>query len=248
MMMMSMMLNDGENTEEGATVIMLLVVGMQNDKLRAMAYGGEEESLRRVLTVPTPSGVDAFRSEVNRSIEFAAASRWRITYVMDLHHPMHFSFESNGGALHPHCVLSTLGCNPVSGMHFGWPESDLLIRGVDTDGDSADAFWITAKPHRHACPTRLLESLGGSAKKPKQEKKGSKRSSHKEPPVLVLCGASPDGCIENTAASAMGFGMRVCAVENGLWMRDGAVLPPGVRALRLEDILRLVRDKSNTYF
>jgi nicotinamidase-related amidase len=203
----------------------LLVVGMQNDKINAMGWRGEEASLHSQTTVPNPPHVSAFRDEVNHCIEFANAAGWKTTYVLDLHHPMHTSFVGYGGTLKPHCVLSTWGCNPVSGMHFGLPGSDLVVRGVDTDGDSADAFWTTAHPHPHASPTRfvlvhhlthhhadtwctrLLESLGGVQKKSRKKVK----------PLLVICGTSPDGCIENTAASAERLGFRVCIVETATW-------------------------------
>lgn len=214
---------------------MLLVVGMQNDKISAMAWGGEGASLRG-QTVPTAS-VDALRGEVNRCIEFATAAGWKIAFVLDLHHPMHCSFEGHGGALQPHCVLSTWGCNPVSGMHFAVPGSDLLIRGVDADGDSADAFWITEKPHLHATHTRLLASLdcirGGETKRSNTVSSKKKAQAAREPPLLVLCGASPDGCIENTVASALRLGIRTCAVEKALWLL-GTI--SGLRTLRLEDV------------
>ncbi len=195
---------------------MLLVVGMQNDKLSAMAWGGEKASLHhgRNGVVPTAS-VTAFCSEVNRCIEFASAAGWRTTYVLDLHHPMHCSFQGHGGALHPHCVLSSWGCNPVSGLHYAVPGSDLIIRGVDADGDSSDAFWITEMPHPHAAPTRLFDTLGCAT-------------------TLVICGASPDGCIENTAASAVRYGIRTCAVSTALWLRAGVSLD--VSTVRIEDV------------
>ena len=147
---------------------------------------------------------------MNRCIDFATTNGWKTTYVMDLHHPMHTSFEGHGGTLKPHCVLSTWGCNPISGMHFGLPGSDLVVRGVDSDGDSADAFWTTAPPHPHASPSRLLESLGGVPKKSRKKKTSNA-------PLIVICGISPDGCIENTAASAARHGFRVCVVGDATW-------------------------------
>ena len=190
---------------------LLLVVGMQNDKLSAMAWGGEEASLRRDGAVPATPAANQFRAEVNSCIAFAAASGWKIAYVLDVHHPKHSSFQGHGGAMRQHCVLSTWGCNPVSGMHFGMRGSELIIRGVDTDGDSADAFCITTTP-QNKDPTCLRALLA-----------------KKKAPLLVVCGASPDGCIENTAASALEMGFRVCAVEKALWLRAGVALPHGVR-------------------
>lgn len=188
----------------------LVVVGMQNDKLSAMAWGGEVAK-DKGGTVPKSQDMrTGLVTEVNRCIDIAMEAGWKVKYVLDVHHPMHSSFKGHGGDLQSHCVLSTWGCNPTSGLKFGLPGTDLLIRGLDRDGDSANAFWTTVS----SSPTRLLASTAGS-------------------PLLILCGASPDGCIENTAATALGHGMEVCVPQNASWLLpDNHSMPLGVQTLK----------------
>ena len=187
----------------------LLVVGMQNDKLTAMTWGGEVASDERRGSIPkTSDRRTELVAEVNRCIQIAMEAGWKVKYVLDVHHPMHSSFKGHGGTLQSHCVLSTWGCNPFSGLKFGLPGTDLLIRGLDRDGDSADAFWTTVP----SSPTRLVAT-----------------KSH----FLVLCGASPDGCIENTAATALARGMEVCVPEKAAWLLPARnCMPLGVQSLK----------------
>jgi len=148
-------------------MISLLVVGMQVDKVGAMRLSSaHQQQLVRA---------------VNSCVEMVAQRGGKIIYALDLHHPKHSSFV-NG---EKHCVLGTLGAEPVVGLHFGQAGSDIVFRGLDRDGDSSDAFWITEPPHEDATESRLGQMLR-----------------HHCTQLLIVCGASPDGCIESTVASA----------------------------------------------
>lgn len=135
----------------------LLVVGMQNDKCS------------RCSTVLVP--------RVNACIRAAQTRGWRVVFALDLHHPRHISFQTET----PHCILQTLGAGMASGLLFGFPGSDLIVRGVDQHEDSNDAFFISEPSNTYSLLRTML--CGGNTR-------------------LCLCGASPDGCLEQTTLTA----------------------------------------------
>jgi nicotinamidase-related amidase len=182
----------------------LLVVGMQRDKISAMSRGGEG-ALISSCTMRHDARCATICSEVNRCIDYAMKNGWGVTFAMDMHHPNHPSFDVNGGTLRPHCVLRTMGFEPPTGLRFGDKGMDMIFRGIELDGDSADAFWVTEK----MCSSRLQLSEEG----------------------VVLCGTSPDGCIENTMATAIQKGIPTYIAAEGVWLLGE--LPEGVRILNL---------------
>jgi nicotinamidase-related amidase len=183
----------------------LLVVGMQKDKVSAMARGGEENEQRLIRH---DGRSDSICGEVNRCIDFALKKGWGVAFAMDMHHRSHCSFYNNGGALRNHCVIGTMGYDPVTGLRFGEAGMDMVCRGTEKDGDSSDAFWDVAKK----CGSRLQSILS------------------KEDGV-VLCGTSPDGCIENTIATARERGIPVYIVAEAMWVLGE--MPTGVQVLNL---------------
>lgn len=169
----------------------LLVVGMQRDKLSAMNRGGEAAINRTQLKRSDRS--DSICGEVNKCIDYATKNGWCVTFAMDMHHSGHPSFDGHGGALRPHCVLRTMGYDPPTGLRFGEMGMDVVYRGMEAEGDSADAFWvITGK-----CGSRLQGLLSSEG--------------------IVLCGTSPDGCIENTLATAKKRGIPTFIVPDAVW-------------------------------
>jgi nicotinamidase-related amidase len=153
----------------------LLVVGMQNDKLRS-ARPSLDAALQDVVVSPD------LPARVNGCIRAARQRGWKVVFALDLHHPRHASFAATGA----HCVLQTWGAEVVRGLDYGFPGSDLVLRGLELDEDSDDAFFVSKAPAgavRTSLHTHLLDPRG-------------------EPRRLLLCGASPDGCIEQTARTA----------------------------------------------
>jgi len=180
--------------------ITLLVIGMQNDKYTAssaMLSMGKG----RILTC-----------NVNKCIETAIQNQWNIVYALDLHHPKHSSFEDYGGLYKPHCILATMGSYHVSALHFAVPGSEMVTRGVDMDGDSNDAFWITDPSHTTPCESRLRSILMKQQQQSADAAATSTTSTANH--MLFLCGTSPDGCIESTAATASRLGFTVCIIKD----------------------------------
>jgi nicotinamidase-related amidase len=154
----------------------LLVIGMQNDKVAMINKYLEKENL-----ISSP-----FIKKVNTSIEMARDRGWVIIYAMDLHHSNHCSFAQQGR----HCILGSWGSVQVSGLHYALPRSEQLVRGVDIDGDSNDAYYITDR-HFSACTkeSKLREIINADNLHP-----------------LYISGLSPEGCIEQTCYTAATFG------------------------------------------
>ena len=187
--------------------MMLLVVGMQKDKVDAMGRGGEQSTAKHV-----PMGRHGtIRRDVNQCIDFAMKNGWCVTFAMDMHHKGHSSFYNNGGTLRDHCVVGTMGCDPIYGLRYGEMGMDTVYRGTEMDGDSSDAFWDIEKK----CGSRLHELLSKA--------KG-----------LVVCGTSPDGCIENTLSTALERGFPVHIVADAVWLLDE--MPKGVGVLNLSSM------------
>jgi len=138
----------------------LLVVGMQNDKYSARVAYTCETSLARV----------------NNCIQAARDREWQVIFALDLHHPQHISFQTQ----HPHCVLRSWGSEMVNGLQYGFDGSDMVVRGLDKDDDSNDAFFVSNMLFDEPSQLRALIA--------------SRR--------LCVCGFSPDGCIEQTAMTA----------------------------------------------
>ena len=138
----------------------LLVVGMQNDKYGARAAYTCNTSLARV----------------NDCILAARQREWQVVFALDLHHPQHMSFQTQPA----HCVLRSWGSDIVNGLQYGFDGSDMVVRGLDKDDDSDDAFFVSNLFAES--PSQLRKLLA------------SRR--------LCLCGFSPDGCIEQTAITA----------------------------------------------
>jgi nicotinamidase-related amidase len=90
----------------------------------------------------------------------------------------------------------------VKGLQFGFPNSDLVVRGVDLDQDSNAAFYVSTP----GSPSHLRDLLGDIK-------------------TLYLCGASPDGCIEQTAQTASSLGYQPTILS------DCSVLPLSVPIL-----------------
>ena len=187
----------------------LLVVGMQRDKVAAMTRGGEENDKRS--TKHDALG-DTICVDVNRCIDFAMKNGWKVVFAMDMHHRAHSSFYANGGTLRTHCVIGTMGYEPVTGLRFCEPASplqwDVVWMGTEKYGDSSDAFWDISK----RCSTRLNKIVAKSD-------------------GLVVCGTSPDGCIENTLATAREKGVAAHIVGGAVWLLGG--VPAGVSVLNL---------------
>lgn len=186
----------------------LLVVGMQRDKVAAMTRGGEENDKR---STKHDARSDTICGNVNRCIDFAMKNGWKVVFAMDMHHKGHSSFYANGGTLRTHCVIGTMGYDPVTGLRFCENGMDVVWMGTEKYGDSSDAFWDIAK----RIGTRLHSIVAKSD-------------------GLVLCGTSPDGCIENTIATAREKGVPVHMVGDAVWLLGGS--PGGVSILNLSSM------------
>jgi nicotinamidase-related amidase len=80
--------------------VMLLVIGMQNDKYRpACTFLPKDAENKAIVTAPE------LLLHVNRCIDVARAREWKVVFALDLHHPRHVSFQKHA----PHCVLQTWG-------------------------------------------------------------------------------------------------------------------------------------------
>ena len=192
----------------------LLVVGMQRDKLSAMTRGGEGNDKR---STKHDARSDTICGDVNRCIDFATKNGWKIVFAMDMHHKGHCSFYVNGGTLRTHCVIGTMGYDPATGLRFCESGMDIVWMGTEKDGDSSDAFWDIAKTCGMACAQS--SRLHGVIAKTEG---------------LVVCGTSPDGCIENTIATARERGVPVHIVGDAVWLLDE--LPRGVSILNLSSM------------
>jgi nicotinamidase-related amidase len=184
----------------------LLVVGMQKDKVSAMTRGGEENDKR---STKHNAKSDTICGDVNQCIDFAMKNGWKVVFAMDMHHRGHSSFYVNGGTLRTHCVIGTMGYDPVTGLRFCENGMDIVWLGTEKDGDSSDAFWDIAK----TCGSRLHSMVSDG---------------------LVVCGTSPDGCIENTIATAQGRGIPVHIVGDAVWLLGE--MPAGARVLNLSSM------------
>ena len=180
----------------------LLVVGMQRDKVNAMCRGGEATAQMK-----RHERFDTICDDVNQCIDFAMKNGWGVTFAMDMHHPKHGSFVGNGGELQPHCVIRTMGYDPPTGLRFGEAGMDTVFRGIEMDGDSADAFWVSTR------------------------KSGSRLHGLLSAEGIVVCGTSPDGCIENTIATALEKGIPTYIAADAVWLLGE--VPDGVRVLNL---------------
>ena len=138
----------------------LLVVGMQNDKYHTRA----EYTCTTTL------------SNINKCIQAARKMNWQVVFALDLHHPQHMSFQKQI----QHCVLRSWGSDMVNGLEYGFPGSEMVLRGLDKDDDSSDAFFVSNILNE--TPSQLRALVAESR--------------------LCLCGFSPDGCIEQTAITA----------------------------------------------
>ena len=158
----------------------LVVFGMQNDKFTLLQD--------RKVSVVNLRGYDGIIGKVNKCIDYAKNNDWKVVYALDIHHAMHCSFEKQGGDSKHHCILATWGSSHVCGLHYAIPGSEQVVRGLDIDGDSNDAFYITEKSQSaYSRESRLAEII-------REHKKHNSK-----PANLYLCGISPDGCIEKTA-------------------------------------------------
>ena len=162
---------------------MLLVVGMQNDKYRPAMIRPSSESCS-IVAVPH------LLQKVNECIRTARARDWQVVFALDLHHPQHISFDEQHP---PHCVLQTWGSSVVNGLEYGFVGSDMVLRGLDKDEDSNDAFYVSQNSAAPPSFSRLRQLLRMPA---------SSTTGVGELKRLALCGASPDGCIERTALTA----------------------------------------------
>ena len=114
----------------------LLVMGMQNDKL---------------ISSTPPTLVPA----VNASIRAAYNRGWKVVFSLDLHHPHHVSFTHGP----PHCVLQSHGARLVRALDYLYVQNaDMVLRGLDKDADSDDAFYVS-----HGSPSRLRDILWDAA-------------------------------------------------------------------------------------
>lgn len=257
--------------------VMVLVVGMQRDKVHAMLQPDFEDDVMMMLeacssttasvsscTVMNDSEKETESSQqqssgnhmppnfieaVNECIALGISKQgWKVVHALDLHHPNHCSFfnsavtvssspgHDSGCLSHKkkHCVLGTWGSGAVTGLNFGIlkkrgdcehnidsassvimqeQQEDLVLRGLDMDGDSHNAFWVTEPPHSRASPSRLGQLI--------QCMLDEKLLQRKIRMVLVICGTSPDGCIENTSAEALKMfpDILVCTVKEATWLR-----------------------------
>jgi nicotinamidase-related amidase len=159
----------------------LLVVGMQNDKAMMMNRYLIKENRK-----PT-AGDTQFVKAVNMCIDLACERGWLIIYAKDLHHPRHCSFQDVESR---HCVLGSWGSVHISGLRYALPGSEQLVRGLDMDGDSNDAYYVTDPSYSKCTKESSLKSImaiNGLT-------------------TLLICGLSPEGCIEQTAATATRLG------------------------------------------
>jgi nicotinamidase-related amidase len=268
-----------QGQEAEKSKIMILVVGMQRDKMNAMMLPYYE----KIAADETEAAVGGGRTamppnlleNVNSCIELGLSnerSNWKVVHALDLHHPKHCSFafsvlpENDGrvsasvGPHHylrsKHCVLGTWGADMVTGMHYGIirekshahseddAKEDLVFRGLYLDGDSDNAFWITEPPHPEAVPSRLSQmissmlSAADASAKDKKNKKNHAAAASQQKATLIMCGTSPDGCIENTCAEAQRLfpSLRVCIVREATWLRSSSHLS-GVEEVSLSELL-----------
>ena len=168
--------------------VLLLVVGMQNDKYRpVVALPNEtclsQESIHQIITSTH------LLTKVNECITAARERAWKVVFALDLHHPKHASFQTRP----PHCVMQTWGADVVRGLQFGFDTSDLVYRGLDKDKDSDDAFYVSVP----GSPSHLRFLM-----------------SEQQATTLCLCGASPDGCIEQTARTASLLGYKPLIISD----------------------------------
>jgi nicotinamidase-related amidase len=146
---------------------------MQNDKYRPVGALPNETSLSSHPIITSTH----LLTKVNECITAARERSWKVVFALDVHHPKHVSFQTQ----RPHCVMQTWGADVVKGLQFGFDESDLVYRGLDTDKDSDDAFYVSVP----GSPSHLRFLM-----------------SEQQATTLCLCGASPEGCIEQTARTA----------------------------------------------
>jgi nicotinamidase-related amidase len=158
---------------------LLLVVGMQNDKC---------SRLHAQLPHLVP--------RINACIREASARGWKLVFALDLHHPQHVSFQKAS----PHCVLQTYGAQMVRALEYlQVRDADMVVRGLDKDGDSDDAFYVSA-----GSPSRLKDLLWN--------------------PVagqclrFYMCGVSPDGSIEVSAQTASERGCPPVVIADASYM------------------------------
>jgi nicotinamidase-related amidase len=199
---------------------MLLVVGMQNDKYRPAVLSLDRQADPIVVT-PHLLG------KVNECIEAARARKWQVVFALDLHHPKHVAFQTQT----PHCVLQTWGSEIVKGLHYGFDGCDMVLRGLDMDDDSNDAFYVSNSKAGAETPSQLRKLLKPTATAPIKR--------------LCVCGASPDGCIEQTVntASIKGF----CRGDPIIISDCSALLaptPPLLVFKPLSELLRLWGDAT----
>ncbi len=185
-----------EKNDNGiAQTNVLVVFGMQNDKFTSL------EDLK--LEVVNLKGYDGIIGRVNKCIDYAQSNGWKVVYALDIHHPRHSSFEEQGGVNKRHCVLATWGSTHVCGLHYAIPGSEQVVRGLDIDGDSDDAFYITEKSQcTHSRESRLAEII----REHKTHNSGAAN--------LYLCGISPDGCIEKTAKTGQRLGNKAIIISD----------------------------------
>ena len=171
------------------TTTVLLVVGMQNDKYRPTSLRASDSACDHITFVPH------LLAQVNHCIRTARSRGWSVIFALDLHHPQHVSFQKSGGcnSRPPHCVLQSWGSNIVTGLEFGFDGSDMVVRGLDKDQDSDDAFYVS---NDGTSPLPVLSRL----------KRLLRSVTTNERKRLAICGASPDGCIEQTALTASSKG------------------------------------------
>ena len=171
------MSREAENEKLVQYDAVLLVVGMQNDKYRPASLRCSSETQHITACIHAP----LLLARVNACIEAARERGWKVVFAMDLHHPQHVTFAK----VSPHCVLQTWGSHMVNGLQYGFNGSDMVVRGLDKDDDSDDAFYVS-KSQKAKTLSRLRHLLqtGNASRK------------------MAVCGASPDGCIEATITTA----------------------------------------------
>jgi nicotinamidase-related amidase len=168
----------------------LLVVGMQNDKAAMMNRLSAGEDKKHAVAV-----CDArFVKSVNMCIDAASAMGWLIIYAKDLHHQRHCSFQD----VERHCVLGSWGSEHISGLRYALPGSEQLVRGLDMDGDSNDAYYVTDQNYSKYIKESSLRSIMAV-------------NCYTN---LLICGLSPEGCIEQTATTAARFGHRPIIISD----------------------------------
>jgi nicotinamidase-related amidase len=177
----------------------LLVVGMQNDKAMMMNHSLVKENKR-------PIACDTqFVNAVNMCIDAANERGWLIIYAKDLHHCRHCSFQH----VESHCVLGSWGSVHISGLRYALPGSEQVVRGLDIDGDSHDAYYITDPTYSKYTKESSLRSI----------------MAVKGLTSLLICGLSPEGCIEKTAATAARLGHNPIIISDCTVLATSTSLP-----------------------